>query len=168
MVIWDRCPLGLSLSEIIAGMSRWRASTFWYFHSVIACSGNIMILQKLGCETARTSTERPWESILFSHGTSFRKFFPGALITRMGILGSSYVLKEFSPQSSYLKRSGQPFHDSSRTQAFISEDQIVWWGIDGVQAKWRRMGPERYGITSGLCQYFAKMKRHRQEWWGPY
>lgn len=121
-----------------------------------------MILQKLGCEATRTPTERPWEPILFSHGNSFRNFFLSALITRLGILGSSCVLKEFSPQSLYFKRSGQPSHDSSRTQAFICEDQIVWRGID-----WGRMGPEHYGITNGLCRYFAKMKRHRQEWWGP-
>lgn len=82
--------------------------------------------------------------------------------------GHPMAWKNYPYSSLYLKRSGQHLHCSYRTQAFISKDQNVQRGTDGVGAKGRRIWPEQHVITTEPCRHFAMMERHRQEWRRPY
>lgn len=102
---------------------------FVLFDVFIQCmhsANNIIILERLRCEvTYRIPTEGPQD--------------PSALSTSLGafsgLLWPAMAWEDYHYSSLYLKRSAQPLHGSSRTQAFINEDRTVRRGTECVGAK---------------------------------
>lgn len=157
------CPHRPSQSEIAAGISWWRTLILF----CLVFSFNVFMMLATLSYWRGLDVKPPTEYLQKSHGSPV--LWIQAWEHSRAFCGHPMAWEDYHYSSLYLKRPGQPLHGSSRTQAFISEGRTVWRGTDGVGAKGGEYDLSNMElITNELCQHFAMVERHRQEWRRPY